>query len=277
MRLARGLISLSLAACTGAPRSPSALRLGTTYTVQQSGALALLDSLWRGPPPVATVIGPSGQVLQAAARGDLDLVLTHAPTLEERLLVHPGHAALRCPLVASRFAIVGPAADSAAVVTAGGAAEAFARIAQRGAGFISRGDSSGTHVRELALWAAAGVRPPPAGRRWYTESGTDQAATLHLADERNAYALADLPTFTQLTGLRLRVLFTADTLLRNPYTLYVIRSANGPSVARGERFAQWTLGAWRAALLARRLPDGSPAFERPAEGDSCTALPTSSP
>src|SRR2546428_3159629 len=207
----RGLICLGFAACTGAPHSPPALRLGTTYTVQQSGALTLLDSLWRGPPPVATVIGPAGQVRQAAARGDLDLVITHAPTLEERLLVHPGHAALRCPLVASRFAIVGPAADSAAVVTAGGAAEAFGRIAQRGAGFISRGDSSGTHVRELALWAAAGVRPPPAGQRWYTESGTDQAATLHLADERNAYALADLPPFTQLPRLRLPVLFPADT------------------------------------------------------------------
>jgi len=265
---------LGLAACGGAPRSPPPLRLGTTYTVQQSGALTLLDSLWRGPPRVATVIGPSGQVLQAAARGDLDVVITHAPTLEERLLVRPGHVALRCPLVASRFAIVGPAADSAGVATAGGAVEAFARIAQRGAGFVSRGDSSGTHVKEVALWAAAGVRPPPAGRRWYTESGTDQAATLHLADERNAYALADLPTFTQLAGMRLRVLFTADTLLRNPYTLYVIRSPGVPAttLARGEHFAEWALGSWRAALLARRLPTGTPAFERPAEGDSCTAL-----
>ena len=269
----RGLICLGFAACTGAPHSPPALRLGTTYTVQQSGALTLLDSLWRGPPPVATVIGPSGQVLQAAARGDLDVVITHAPTLEERLLVRPGHAALRCQLVASRFAIVGPAADSAGVATASGAVEAFARIAQRGAGFVSRGDSSGTHVRELALWAAAGVRPGRQG--WYTESGTDQAATLHLADERNAYALADLPTFTQLTGIRLRVLFTTDTLLRNPYTLYVVRSGSGPTVARAERFAGWAMGPWRAALLARQLPDGSPAFERRAEGggDSCAALP----
>ncbi len=272
MRVSRGLVCLCLAACTGAPRSPPTLRLGTTYTVQQSGALALLDSLWRGPPTVAAVIGPSGQVLQAAARGDLDVVITHAPTLEERLLVRPGHVALRCPLVASRFAIVGPPADSAGVATAAGAVEAFARIAQRGAGFISRGDSSGTHVRELALWTAAGVRP--VGRRWYTESGTDQAATLHLADERSAYALADLPTFTQLAGMRLRVLFTADTLLRNPYTLYVIRSPGVPAttLARGEHFAEWALGSWRAALLARRLPTGTRAFERPAEGDSCTAL-----
>ena len=271
MRHLGRLLCLGVAACTGTP-APPALRLGTTYTVQQSGALTLLDSLWRGP-RVATVIGPSGQVLQAAARGDLDIVLTHAPTLEERLLVRPGHAALRCPLAASRFAIVGPAADSAGVAAAAGAVEAFARIAQHGggAGFVSRGDSSGTHIRELALWAAAGVRP--ARQRWYTESGTDQAATLRLADERNAYALADLPTLSRLAGFRLRVLLTADTLLRNPYTLYVVRSQNAPILARAEHFAEWAMGPWRAALLAQRLPDSSPAFERQTAGDSCTALP----
>jgi tungstate transport system substrate-binding protein len=289
MRHLARLLCLGVAACTSTP-VPPALRLGTTYTVQQSGALTRLDSLWRGP-RVATVIGPSGQVLQAAARGDLDVVLTHAPTLEERLLVRPGHAALRCPLAASRFAIVGPAADSAGVATAAGAVEAFARIAQHGGGgggagrgggggggppgFVSRGDSSGTHVRELALWAAAGVRP--ARQRWYTESGTDQAATLRLADERNAYALADLPTLSRLAGMRLRVLLTADTLLRNPYTLYVVRSQNAPILARAEHFAEWAMGPWRAALLAQRLPDGSPAFERQTAGDSCTALPSPPP
>jgi tungstate transport system substrate-binding protein len=261
------IICLAVSACTS--RAP-AVRLGSTYTVQQSGALTLLDSLWRGA-PVTTVIGPSGQILQAAARGDVDVVLTHAPTLEERLLVTPGRVALRCPFVASRFAVVGPAADPAGVARATGAVEAFARIARGRAGFVSRGDSSGTHVRELALWAAAGVRPSGAG--WYTESGSDQAATLHLADERDAYALADLPTFTQLAGLRLRVLLTGDTLLRNPYTLYVVRSPAVATVAR--EFAVWAMGPWRAALLARRLPDGTPAFER--RGDSCSALPPPPP
>ena len=72
----------ALAACTSAPRP---LRLGTTYTVQQSGALDVLDSLWTGA-RLVTVIGPSGQILQSAARGDLDLVITHAPSLEARLL-----------------------------------------------------------------------------------------------------------------------------------------------------------------------------------------------
>src|SRR5439155_12698986 len=100
-----------------------------------------------------------------------------------------------CPLAASRFAVAGPAAAPAGVAPAATAAEAFRRIAAAGGPFVSRGDSSGTHVKELGLWRAAGVTPAP---RWYLESGADQAATLHLADERRAYALADLPTYAKL-------------------------------------------------------------------------------
>src|SRR5438552_3761483 len=86
-----------LLTATACRSGPAPLRLGTTYTVQQSGALAVLESLWTAPPPLATVIAPSGQVLHAAANGDLDVVITHAPALEQRLLVGPGHALLRRP------------------------------------------------------------------------------------------------------------------------------------------------------------------------------------
>ena len=241
-----------LVACTSGERP---LRLGTTYTVEQSGALAVLDSLWTGPPPLTTVVAPSGQILRAAANGDLDVVIAHAPSLEQRLLVGPGHALLRCPLAASRFAVVGPAADPARVATAATAAEAFRRIASAGSPFVSRGDSSGTHVKELALWRAAGVTPAP---RWYLESGTDQATTLHLADERRAYALADLPTYAKLGGLASRILFAADTALTNPYTLYLVRRPEPHPAARD--FATWATHAGRAGMLALRLPDGMPAF-----------------
>src|SRR5207245_3945139 len=111
--LRAALACAALVACTTRER---ALRLGTTYTVEQSGALAVLDSLAH--PMPATVIGPSGQILAAAARGDLDVVLTHAPNLERRLLVEPGHVLLACPFVARRFAIVGPPADPARVAAA---------------------------------------------------------------------------------------------------------------------------------------------------------------
>lgn len=251
----------TLVGCTSGPRP---LRLGTTTTVEQSGALAILDSLAR--PAPATVVGPSGQILAAAARGDLDVVITHAPSLEQRLLVAPGHALLQCPFVASRFAVVGPARDPARVAAATSAVDAFQRIARAGGPFVSRADSSGTNVKELALWRAAAVAP---ARPWYLESGTDQATTLHLADERAAYALADLPTFATLRRLGLRVLFVADTALTNPYTLYVVRGGASPMAAQG--FAAWAMQVARPAILALHLPDGTAAFV--ARAGACTPLP----
>jgi len=255
-------VCMLLAACRPAP---APLRLGTTYTVQQSGVLAVLESLWTGP-RFTTVVAPSGQILRAAANGDLDVVITHAPALEQRVLVAPGHAQLRCPLVASRFAIVGPAADPAGVAGAASAAAAFRRIAAVDGPFVSRGDSSGTHVKELALWQAAGLAPVAP---WRIESGADQAATLHLADERDAYALADLPTYAKLRDLSLRILFVADTALTNPYTLYVVRHANAPAV--GGAFARWATQAGRSAIVGLRLPDGTHAFE--AVAGACLAPP----
>src|SRR3989442_6712927 len=95
MRL-RNAVLLVRALAAACRSGPAPLRLGTTYTVQQSGALAVLESLWTGPPPFTTVVAPSGQILRAAANGDLDVVITHAPALEQRLLVAPGHALLHC-------------------------------------------------------------------------------------------------------------------------------------------------------------------------------------
>jgi tungstate transport system substrate-binding protein len=251
-------IALACVVQAGCARGTQAapLRLGTTTTVEQSGALTLLDSLHPAI-PVRTVVGASGAILRSAAAGDLDVVITHAPTLEQRLLVDPGHAALRCPFVASRFAIVGPADDPVHIATAASAADAFHRIAAARSTFISRADSSGTHIKELSLWKAAGVTPDSPRSPWYVQAGGDQAATLRIADERAAYALADLPTFTRLTGIDLRVLFTADTALGNPYTLYVIRSA---SESAATRFSTWAMTIWRPRLLAVQLPGGAAAF-----------------
>src|SRR5207248_11795678 len=174
---------------------------------------------------------------------------TRAPRLRRRRLVDAGRALLGCPLAAGRCAVGGPAAAPARVATAATAAEAFRRIAAAGGPFVSRGDSSGTHVKELALWRAAGVTPAP---RWYLESGADQAATLHLADERDAYALAGLPTYAKLRDLGLWVLFVADTALTNPYTLYVVRHPAAPPAAGA--FARRAARGGRGAVAGLRPP-----------------------
>ncbi|HEV2750568.1 MAG TPA: substrate-binding domain-containing protein [Gemmatimonadales bacterium] len=259
-------LCLLLAACSSSPRP---LRLGTTTTVEQSGVLALVDSLWRGD-SIRTIVAPSGQTLRTAAQGDLDVVITHAPALEAKFL-WPDHALVRCPFVASRFAVVGPARDPVRVATAPTAAEAFRRIAGGKAPFVSRADSSGTHIKELAIWTMAGIQPQ--GRPWYVESGVGQAQTLLIADERSAYALADLPTFAKLNGVALRILFTADTFLLNPYTLYVVRTRSPhPS---GMAFANWAMDTWRNRILALRLPDGTPGFAARSGGCSAAGVDTS--
>lgn len=245
------LICAGAAACTSEPP----LRLGTTYTVQQSGALALLDSLADSAPArFVVVVGPSGQILRSAAAGDLDVVLTHAPALERRWL--DGHWTTRCPFVESRFALVGPAADPAAIERATSVADAMRRIVASGAIFVSRGDSSGTHERELALWKTAGITPSPS--ELYFEAAGDQASTLRLANNWGAYALADLPTLARQRDLGLSVLFRRDSLLANPYTLFTVRSdSTSPGAAP---FAAWLMTAWRPRILALRLADSTPAF-----------------
>lgn len=251
------LAGLAVLACHRAP-DVRPLRLGTTTTVRQSGMLAVAESLWREP-QLATVIGPSGLILHAAAQGDLDVVLTHAPALETKLL--GGGAALeRCPFVTSRFVVVGPAADPAGVRGAPDAAEAFRRIAAHAMTFVSRGDSSGTNEREVAVWRSAGLEPWAGDHPWYLESGTDQTTTLRLADERRAYALADLPTLATLRDLTLQPLFGDDTVLLNRYSITLVRTPVPHPEAR--RFFAWALDRWRAAVLAIRLRDGTAAFER---------------
>lgn len=264
LHVAAGLAGLAGSSCARQPPARP-IRLGTTTTVRQSGMLALAESLWTGSAPLATVIGPSGQILHSAAQGDLDVVLTHAPALEAKLLAGTS-GLVRCPFVTSRFAIVGPLDDPAQVATAHSAADAMQRIAGRAARFVSRGDSSGTHERELALWRAAGIEP--LGHPWYIESGADQTTTLRIADERGAYALADLPTFGHIRGLALHRLFDADSGLINRYTIYLVPVQPPHPAARP--FFDWAQGTWRTRVLGLRLPDGTPAFA-PAAGACATS------
>jgi len=238
------------------------IRLGATFSLEQSGALTGIDSLWHGGRFVI-VVGASGQMLRAAAGGDLDLVITHAPALEQQMLVTPARTTLVCPLFASRFAIVGPPADPARVRGLGSGVAAMRQIGRTGAVFVSRADSSGTHQKERELWRLAGIDPDP--ELWLVESGASQAANLLQAAHWRGYTLTDLPTFALLKanrgdGLDLELLVAppTDTVLTNPYTLYV----TAPPERRPEAvvLADWLATVWRDRVLTTLLPDGESAF-----------------
>ena len=200
----------SLVLSLGLALAASPLRLATTTSVHDSG---LLDAILPGFTaetgiPVQVIAVGTGQALAIAGRGDADAVLVHAPSLEARFLAEKKGVLHAC-LAKNRFLIVGPPEDPAGVRWETSVLNALRKIYLKGALFVSRGDRSGTHKKELELWQAAGLDPQ--GKRWYLESGSGMGATLTLASEKGAYTLTDLGTFLFLRDkVRLMALFDRD-------------------------------------------------------------------
>jgi tungstate transport system substrate-binding protein len=191
--------------------------LATGTTPYDTGLLDELVPLFEKESGHRVIVVPvgTGQALEMGRRGDADVVLTHDPESEERF-VGEGFGTNRRLLMHNDFVIVGPLADPAGVRRANDAVTAMHAILKSEVEFISRGDGSGTNLRELALWAALDV--VPAGRPWYEEAGQGMGATLQVASQRSAYALSDRGTYLALRDvLDLDILFEGDPLLLNIY------------------------------------------------------------
>lgn len=258
-----GAISLLLAAGGCGQRTPS-LILGATTSTYDSGLLEVLVREFRADHPAArvrTIVVGSGEALELARRGDADVLIVHAPVAEARF-VAAGHAARREPLMSNEFVIAGPASDPARVRDAADPADGFRRIAASGVGFISRGDSSGTHERELALWRDALTTP---ARPWYVESGQGQATTLQIASERQAYVLTDRATFDVLADITDLVPLSGNhPALLNPYSVIVPANAALPEEARA--LADWLVSdAATTVIDGFRLPNSSGPLFRPTD------------
>ena len=233
-------------------RGTARLRLATTTSTENSGLLEVLI------PPFEEAFGfrvdviavGTGKALRLAERGDVDLVLVHAPAAEEAF-VEAGFGLERRPVMYNDFVILGPTEDPARVAESRSAAAAFARIARARAPFVSRGDDSGTHKKERALWQRAGIQP--AGP-WYLDAGQGMAATLTMAYEKQAYTLTDRGTYLALRDiLDLVVLYQGDPELLNPYHVIVVNPARHPHVrAREAR----TLAAWLTSPQAQGIIAG---------------------
>ena len=264
------LVAVVSAGCAGigpSEREPM-LTLGTTTTTQDSGLLdTLLPAFTEATGiRVRAVVGGTGDTLAKAARGDVDVVLSHSRA-DEEALVAAGHAEKRQPVMYNRFLLVGPADDPAGALGAENASAALAGIRDAHALFASRGDRSGTHARELALWRAAGSEPAAFERAWYKETGAGQAQTLLYADEVGAYALTDEATwvFLRANG-RLRhldVVYEDDSVaLRNEYAVLVLDAARHPAAREelGARFADWLASDAGARAIALHRVEGAQLF-----------------
>lgn len=217
--------------------------LATTTSTLDSGLLDVLVPRFREQTgvDVKLIAVGSGAALEMAKKGDADAVLSHSPAAE-RLLVERGDLVEGQLVMHNDFILVGPPGDPAGVRQADSLEEAMRRIAAAG-GFVSRGDDSGTYVKELALWELAGVDPATVPRR--EETGQGMGATLNIADQRRSYALTDRATYLALRGrLQLEVVFEGAAPLLNVYHVYVVN----PERHEGVRAAQ--ARAWVAFLVA---------------------------
>jgi tungstate transport system substrate-binding protein len=255
------LLGVALAACGGADGDVLSVTLATTHTVEDTGLLDELSRAFAAAHPeirLRIVVAGSGEALAFGRRGDADVVLTHAPE-DEAEFVAEGHGVERWPILRNEFVLYGPNDDPAKIRGTADVAEAFRRIEAQRAPFISRGDDSGTHKRERAIWAAAGE--DPAGS-WYEEAGVGQADALRIASERRAYILADRATFAVLEPAPdLMVVSAGDPRLVNTYS--VIRATRSARPEQADTLTRWlTSGALRA--LIQRLgtdAEGRPLFE----------------
>jgi|FLYL01.1.fsa_nt_gi tungstate transport system substrate-binding protein len=257
-------LPLFTAACGDGERQ---LVLGAASSLNDS---RLLDELAAGFEresgyEVKPVAGGSGQLLEMARRGELDAAITHSPADEEKLVAE-GVVLRRTPVFQNFFVLAGPREDPAGVRGAGSVAEAFRRIAAGGYAFISRGDGSGTHKRELEIWAEAGI--DPAGESWYRESATGQGQNLLIADEAGAYTLTDSSTLRVMQG-RLRIeKLLVDRGRPNVYSVLVLNGQRFGRVNQGaaEEFLAYLTGPGREIVAEYgRAEYGAPLFEVVAE------------
>ncbi|TVR67321.1 MAG: tungsten ABC transporter substrate-binding protein [Spirochaetaceae bacterium] len=224
-----GVISIG---ASGRPERVGAARLvlATTTSTENSGLLgALLPPFEERNNVVVDVIAVgTGQALQIGRSGDADVVMVHAPDLERRF-VADGYGLERVYFMYNDFVLLGPADDPADASSASDAAGAFARIAQAEAPFISRGDNSGTHVKELEIWNTALGRA--AEGSWYREIGQGMGAVITLANEQQAYTVADRGTYLSYIGaVNLPILLEGDPVLFNPYGVIAVDPERHPHV-----------------------------------------------
>src|SRR5690625_238583 len=235
------------------------LILASTTSTEDSGLLGVLLPAFRAAHPeyriVVLAVG-TGEALAMGRRGDADLLLVHAPAAES-VFVAEGYGIERREVMYNEFMIVGPSTDPVGV---GGSEllSALARMAEGGAPFISRGDDSGTHKRELALWERIGARPDGA---WYSSAGQGMADVLRIADEKSAYTLTDRGTYLYLrSGLDLIPLVEGDSALLNIYGVIPVRSS--PKVEGAKTFMEWLTGPEAQRVIGEygREEFGEPLF-----------------
>ncbi len=206
------------------------LRIASTTSTDNTGLFNALN------PPfermfhcrVDVIAQGTGKALRTGQMGDCDIVFVHSRSAEDEF-VEAGHGVNRRDVMYNDFVILGPKNDPAKIRGEKDAAKALRRVAAQGGAFISRGDDSGTHKKEMALWRKAGTIPTA---QWYLETGQGMGAVLQIANERRGYTLSDRGTYlVYKQKIELEILVEGDPLLFNPYGIIAVNPAKHPTVS----------------------------------------------
>ena len=238
--------------------------LQSTTSTQNSGLFDAILPRFRAKTgiEVRVVAVGTGQALKNARNGDGDVLLVHAKP-EEEAFVAAGWGVKRYDVMYNDFVIVGPANDPADIAGLRQAGTALRKIAQTPAAFISRGDESGTHKKERALWKIAAVDPLEATGRWYREAGTGMGATLNTAVGMRAYTLTDRGTWLSFRNKAdYTIQVEGDPQLFNQYGVILVNPAKHPHVKAdlGQQFIDWLAGPEGQSLIAGYTIAGQPLF-----------------
>lgn len=239
------LFAVLLGACAPAPtpvtedpaRANPNLILATTTSTQDSGLLDVLVPMFQEKTGylVQTIAVGSGEAMRMGEDGNADVLLVHAPASEVAFM-EAGNGTDRFLVMHNDFIIVGPVSDPARIKGLTSAIDAFTAIYESGSPFITRGDDSGTHKKELALWKSAGL--DPAGQAWYIETGQGMGASMTVASEKEAYILTDRATYlANKDNYHLDLLVEGDTSLLNVYHVITVNSGKWPKVNYGGALA----------------------------------------
>ena len=227
---------------------------------------------------VRVVAVGTGQALRIARNGDADVLLVHHRPSEDAFVAE-GYGVERRDVMYNDFVIVGPGEDPSGIAAAEGVTAALQAVAAGDTVFLSRGDDSGTHKKELELWADAGIAPQ--GQPWYREAGAGMGATLNIAVGMEAYVLSDRGTWITFGNQQdFRILVSGDPRLFNPYGVIVVNPERFPHVKAADAtvFADWLVSGEGQAEIAKFTIAGRTAFcpnsvtsaeERAQSGEVC--------
>lgn len=247
MRLITSFLFAASLLTGGIAQAAEFITVASTTSTQNSGLFASILPQFTAKTgiEVRVIAVGTGQAIRQAERGDADVLFVHHRTSEEAF-VREGFGVKRFDVMMNDFVIVGPTDDPAGVKSTITEKDALTAIALAKAPFVSRGDDSGTHKRELGLWRSTGVDPQAASGSWYREAGAGMGATLNMAQGMGAYALSDRGTWIAFKNKEgLDIAHQGSDNLANPYGVILVDAKRHPHVKSeaGQAFIDWLISA----------------------------------